>query len=265
MHRNLRRTALAALLALPMALTGCGGGGSSATLTGAVLSGQVLMGAGRPVYAGGTGNVCLYAIIAGQGNPVNATVTPPQSTGTLLTTSCIPTDANGNFTIDLTSFYGPVLIQVTSGNYTSVATGASAALTNLATTNASLQAVVNIAGGGTVHAVVTPLTTVATAIALGNSTSGFTLSNASYAAASAKVDSEFQLGSGDINTAPNAGDAYDMALNGVQEYLAAPPGSIDDASANNLLTWNLAGSSVAADYTSAYNAINHTTATFSFN
>lgn len=265
MHRNTRRAALCALLALPLALSGCGGGGGSGLLTGAVLSGQVLMGAGRPVYAGGTANVCLYAIVAGQGNPVNSTVTPPQSTGTLLTTSCIPTDANGNFTADLTSFYGPVLIQVTSGNYLSAATGASAALTSLGTTNASLQAVVNIAGGGTVHAVVTPLTTVATAIALGNSTTGFTLSNATYAAATAKVDSEFQLGGLDINTAPTAGDAYDLALNGVQQYLAAPPGSTNDPSANNLLTWNLAGSSVAADFTSAYNAINHTSATFSFN
>ncbi len=260
MPRHFRRAGLGAALVLPLLLAACGGGSSQ--YDGSILNGQVLMSAGNPVTDGGNGNVCVYAVAAGQGNPLNTTVVPPANTGTLLTTSCVPTDANGNFTIDLTSFYGPVLIQVAAGSYTNAATGKTTLLPNLSSTNASLQAVADIGGGGTVNAVVTPLTTIATVKAAAMSGG---LSAADYAAASASVASQFQLGSLTINTAPVAGDAYDMALAGVQEYLANAPGAIDDPNANNLLTWNLSASTVQADYTTAYDAINHSSASFTFN
>lgn len=255
-----RRVALGAALVSSLVLSACGGG-TSGRYDGSVLSGTVLMGSGRPVNGSGVANVCIYGIVNGQGNPLNTTVTPALNTGTLLTNGCLSSDANGKFSVDLTSFYGPVLIQITGGSYVNASTGAAASLTNLTSTNASLQAVANIGGGGTVNVVVTPLTTVATVIA-GAMPNGLTPSN--YASASTRVASEFQLGGLALNTQPQLGDAYDMALSGVQQYLAAAPGSTDDANANNLLTWSLTASNVQGDYTSAYNTINHTTATFTF-
>ena len=119
MPRLSRRAGLGAVLALPLLLAACGGGSNQ--YNGSILSGQVLMSAGVPVYDGGTGNVCVYALVNGQGNPLNTTVVPWSNTGTLLTNGCVPTDANGNFSIDLSSFYGPVLIQVSAGNYVNAA------------------------------------------------------------------------------------------------------------------------------------------------
>ena len=258
---NHSRVALGAVLPLSLLLAACGGGTSS-KYEGSILSGQVLMGAGQPVSGNGNGNVCIYAITGGQGNPLNTAVSPPANTGTLLTIGCIPTAADGTFSVNLSSYYGPVLIQISGGTYTNAASQAGSSLVNLASTNASLQAVANIGGGSTVSAVVTPLTTVATAIAQGMS-GGLTAAN--YAAASANVATQFQLGGLSINTAPQAGDAYNMALLGVQKYLVAPPGSTDDPNANNLLTWHLTASPVSADYTTAYQAINSgSTATFTF-
>jgi hypothetical protein len=268
MPRNHSRAALGAVLPLALLLAACGGGGTNSKYEGSILSGQVLMGANQPVSSNGAGTICLYAVAskgssAGQGNPLNTAVSPPANTGTNLTSPnlCnIPIAANGTFSVNLTSYYGPVLIQVTGGSYTNVANGAASLLANLASTNASLQALVQIGGGGTVNAVVTPLTTVATAMITPNN--GLTMAN--YAAASTKVATEFQLGGLNINAAPVAGDAYDMALKGVRQYLAATPGTADDPNANNLLTWNLTASNVAGDYTSAYNTINGTNLTFNF-
>ena len=240
MTLNQSRATLLAVLPLTLLLAACGGG-ASVNDQGSFLNGQVLMGAGRPVDDNGTGNVCIYAITGGLGNPVTASVSPPTNTGTLLTSGCIPTAADGSFSANLTSFYGPVLIQITGGSYASVATSGRATLANLVSTNASLRAIVNIGGGGTVNAVVTPLTTVATAIAQ-SLPGGLTLAN--YAEASNTVAAEFQLGSLNINSAPTADDPYDLALNGVQDYLAAPPGAADDPNANNLLTWTLTASNV---------------------
>lgn len=266
MPHPFRRAALGAALSLPLVLSACGGGGSSAQYSGSTLNGTVLMSATAPVTGGS--NVCIYAIVNGQGNPLNTGTTPPSNTGTLLTNGCISSSATGGFSQDLSTFYGPVLIQITGGTYASDATGAAAGLTPLTSTNAALQAVAFIGGGGTVNVVVSPLTTVATAIAL-NLPGGLTAAN--YATAWAKVSSEFQLGTLAVNTRPSAGDAQDLALRGVEQYLALPPGSTDDANANNLLTWNTAAlgnastvGTVSYDYTQAYNAINHLSASFNF-
>ncbi len=262
MSWNHSRAALGAVLPLTLLLSACGGGANT-QYQGSILNGTVLMGAGQPVNSNGAGAVCLYAVANGQGNPINTAVSPPANLGTNLTslnTCNIPIAANGTFSVNLTSYYGPVLIQVAGGSYTNLANGTATSLTNLASTNASLQALVQIGGGGTVNAVVTPLTTVATAMITPNS--GLTMAN--YAAASAKVAGEFQLGGLNINAIPASGDAYDMALKGVQDYLVVSPASTDDPNANNLLTWNFTASPVASDYTTAYNAINGTNLTFSF-
>ena len=261
MPRHFRRAGLGAVLALPLLLAACGGGSSQ--YNGSILSGQVLMSAGVPVYDSGVGNVCVYALVNGQGNPLNTTVVPWSNSGTLLTNGCVPTDANGNFSIDLSSFYGPVLIQVSAGSYTNIATGSSTSLPNVSSTNSSLQAIADIGGGGTVTAMVTPLTTIAT---VKSQALGGGLNAANYATASADVASQFQLGSLSINAGHQSGDAYDKALRAVQEYMVNTPGSSDDPGANNLLTWNtLQLSTVQRDYSAAYTALYGAPATpFSF-
>ncbi len=259
MSRLPRRGALSAALSLCLALAACGGGTNS-KFSGSTLDGQVLMEASAPVS--GSANVCLYAIANGQGNPLNTAVVPPANTGTLLATGCLNTNAQGQFAQALPAFYGPVLVQITGGSYVNRATGGSASLSALGSTNAALQAVVFVGGGGTVNVVVSPLTTIATAIAL-NMPGGLTMSN--YAAAAAHVASEFQLGALSITSAPGSGDAQDLALRGIEDYLVTGAAVVDDPKGSNLLSWNSAAlATVSADYTSAYNAINGTTASFAF-
>jgi hypothetical protein len=274
MSRIQRCTVLGAALATSLALTSCGGGGTN--YDGSILSGTVLMGYNNPVVAvtatgatSPTPNVCFFAAQNGwsTANPVNTTTSPPTSTGTQLTSSCVATDANGHFSVDLTnSAYGPVVIQVTGGTYDN---GTALVPPNLQSTNASLQAIAQSAGGGTVSFVVTPLTTIATML-----TYKAGISAANYATASTQVAHFFTptasaqtiVPVGNINVAPtSATDPYNLALLGVQTYLAA--GLSSDATGSQLLSWNLSGdTTMASDYTAAFNQANTGyNATFSFN
>ena len=269
------RISLGAALLASLALAGCGGGATNTNYSGSTVTGQVLMGANSPVNGNGADNVCAYAIVNGQGNPLTTTVTPYTSYGTVL--DCVPSAADGSFSMNLTSFYGPVLLQVVGGTYSYK--GASVALNNLTSTalnlaasasnaalatNASLQAMVNVGGGGTVTANITPLTTFAVARITPNS--GLTMAN--YTASLQHIAGQFSLGSLALATAvPAAGDAYDKALIGVDQYLlnmGTTLGVTNDAYGANLLNWtNLA--TVSTDYTSAYNTANGTSQTFNFN
>ena len=135
-------------------------------------------------------------------------------------------------------------------------------LPNVSSTNASLQAIADIGGGGTVTAMITPLTTIAT---VKSQALGGGLNAANYATASTDVASQFQLGSLSINAAPQSGDAYDKALRVVQQYLVNGPGSNDDPNGNNLLTWNTSAlPTVQSDYTAAYTQLYGTSPAFSF-
>ena len=254
-----RRGLLAAVSSLCLALAACGGG-TSGSYSGSTLDGQVLMDATAPVV--GSANVCIWGIANGQGNPLNTNVSPPTNTGTLLTNGCLSTNAQGQFSADLTSFYGPVLVQIFSGSYASRATGTTVGLNSLSATNASLQAIAFVGGGGTVNVTITPLTTIA--VSMANSMPG-SLTMANYQTAAAKVATEFQLGGVNVTSAPASGDPQDLVLRGVEQYLAFAPGATDDPSAANLLTWNTgAVGTMSADFTSAYNTINGTSASFSF-
>ena len=254
-----RRGLLAAVSSLCLALAACGGG-TSGSYSGSTLDGQILMDATAPVV--GSANVCIWGIANGQGNPLNTNVSPPASTGTLLTSGCLSTNAQGQFSADLSNFYGPVLIQVTGGTYTNRATGSAMGLSYLSATNASLQAIAFVGGGGTVNVLATPLTTIA--VAMANAMPGG-LTMANYQTATAKVATEFQLGGANLTTAPLSGDPQDLVLRGVEQYLAFAPGSTDDPSAANLLNWNTGAlGTMSADFTSAYNTINGTSASFSF-
>lgn len=256
----LRRGATLAALSLSLLLAACGGGTSN-KYSGSTLDGQVLMDATAPVT--GSYNVCLYAIANGQGNPLNTTVSPPANTGTLLTTSCISTDSQGQFSQALPNFYGPVLVQITGGSYANRASGTTVSLNALSATNAALQAVAFIGGGGTVNVLVTPLTTIATSMAQAMA-GGLSMSN--YALAASRVAGEFQLGATQITSAPNSGDPQDLVLRGVEQYLVSGQSVVDDPNAANLLTWNTGAlGTLSTDYTSAYNTINSPTqATFVF-
>ncbi len=255
MSSPFRRGALLAALSLCLALAACGGGTSN-QYSGSTLDGQVLMDSGAAVS--GSANVCLYAVANGLGNPLNTSVTPAVGTGTLLTSGCISTDGNGRFVQALPNFYGPVLVQIIGGSYTNYASKAAASLTNLSTTNASLQALAFSGGGGTVNVVVSPLTTIATAIAQ-NLPGG--LSQANYATAVARVQSEFQLPATSVTSAPAAGDAQDLVLRGVEYYLANL--GTADPNAINLLTWTNP-STLSANFTTAYDTVNSSTTQFTF-
>lgn len=270
------RISLGTALLGSLALAGCGGGSTNTNYSGSTVVGQVLMGANSPVNGNGTQNVCAYAVVNGQGNPLITTVLPYTNTGTLL--SCVPSGADGSFSMNLTSFYGPVLLQVVGGTYsykgasqnlnslTSTALNLAASDANAAlATNASLQAMVNVGGGNTVTANITPLTTFAVARITPNS--GLTIAN--YSASLQNIAGQFGLGSLALATAvPASGDAYDKALMGVEQYLATmtPNGSnTDDPYAAHFLNWtNLA--TVSADYSTAYNTANGTSGvSFNFN
>lgn len=279
MHATRLCTRFGAALIGSLALAGCGGG-STADFTGSTVVGQVLMGpaaSGGAVNGNGLNNICAYAVTNGQGNPLLTTVTPYTNTGTVL--DCVPTAADGSFSMDLTSFYGPVLLQVNAGTYvykgatyslnslTSTALGLAASASNAGlATNATLQAMVNVGGGGTVHVTVTPLTTFAVARITPNNG----LSMGAYATSLGVIAQEFKLGAINLASATPAvaPDAYGMALLGVDQYLATmtPIGaSTNDPYAANLLTWNNLAQ-VSADYGVAYNAANGTSGmTFGFN
>jgi len=284
-------TRLASLL-----LTACGGGGSSAQYEGSIVTGQVLMG---PQYPGDTSGgpvagatVCAYAFLA-NGSPlytINYGALPYTYNITPAAT-CQTTAANGSFSFNLLNgVYGPVLLQASGGSYQFGASSSalksytlnpltSTNLSFLTTTstnyfiasNTTLQAVVNVGGGGTVSTNITPLTTFA--VARGNPINGFTV--ATYQNNLGNVAAQLGIsGVGNLATAipgnpasdPNA--SYGQAMLGVAQYLATmtPNGTnTDDPYSANLLNWtNLA--TVSADYTTAYRTINSgSTASFSFN
>ncbi|MGA8008769.1 MAG: hypothetical protein WCA24_05175 [Thiomonas sp.] len=272
------RISLSAALLGSLALAGCGGGTSGTNYSGSTVVGQVFMSAaadGGAVNGNGTSNVCAYAIVNGQGNPLNTTVLPYANTGTLLV--CAPSAADGSFSMNLTSYYGPVLLQVVGGTYsyqgksyglnslTSTSLNLAASASNAAlATNASLQAMVSVGGGGTVTANITPLTTSAVARITPNS--GLTMAN--YASSLQTIATEFNLGSVNLATAvPGSGDAYGQALLGVDQYLAnmTPYGATTtDPYGAYLLNWTSL-TQVSADYSTAYNTANGTSAAFSFN
>lgn len=282
------RISLGAALLGSLALAGCGGG-STAQYEGSTVTGKVLMGpqtagdtSGGPV-AGAT--VCAYAFVNGQ-----AAYTIYSATASAYTYAntpvapCATADAQGNFSFDLRNgVYGPVLLQATSGTYSfngtsrplnpltsaNLAMPASASNAFIATAT-TLQAVVNVGGGGTVSTNITPLTTFA--VARSNPISGFTVAtyqnNLSNIAAQLGITGVSDLANAvPGNTATDTSGTYGQAMLGVEQYLATmtPNGSnTDDPYAANLLNWtNLA--TVSADYSTAYNAANGTSQTFSFN
>ncbi len=296
------RISLGAALLGSLALTGCGGG-TTAKYEGSVVTGQVLMGPQYPGDASGGAvagaTVCAYAFLS-NGSPVYTINygALPYTYNITAAATCQTTAANGSFSFNLTNgVYGPVLLQAYGGSYTFTPAGATAArsftLNQLTSTNLSfltttstnyfiasnttLQAVVNVGGGGTVSTNITPLTTFA--VARSNPIAGFTLAtyqnNLSNLAAQLGITGVSDLANAvPGNTATDTSGTYGRAMLGVEQYLATmtPNGSnADDPYSANLLNWTNLGTATTAatvskDYTDAYQAINAgSTATFNFN
>ena len=132
---------LGTVLFLCLLMTGCGGGGGSSSAPGpATISGQAVKG---PI-AGGT--VTAYAIAAGApGNALDSTIT----------------DADGNYSLTIEGYSGPMLLEITGGSFIDEATGAAIDLP--ATPGSGLRAVIGSVAGGNLEVQITPLTTLAAA------------------------------------------------------------------------------------------------------
>lgn len=140
---------------------GCGsggGGGKTKPPNNVVASGKITGQAIKGPVSGGT--VTAYAVTSG-------------AKGAVLGTAI--TDANGNYSISIGNYSGPVFLEVTGGSYTDEATGIIISLPS--PTGLGLQAVIdNVSAGSSVQHQITPLTTIA-AVRAENMSGGLTPSN----------------------------------------------------------------------------------------
>jgi hypothetical protein len=161
------------LLRLPMAavaliLTSCSGGnsGSSAPpppppaaktlISGAVVDAEVINATVTAYEVSSTGVVGVAGVV-GPGGCVPATP-GPCATAT--------TDAQGNYTVDLGSYSGPVLMQSTGGTYTDTVTGQTVPIPNGVILSSFVPAAAP--GSTTITAQISGLTTMAANLALAN-------------------------------------------------------------------------------------------------
>jgi hypothetical protein len=205
MKKIFRIKATVMTVAAAAVLVACGGGGggepvsNSATISGVASKGP-LNGA----------TVCAYAIVANIKSDALGT--------------CATNIANGNYSIDIGSYRGPVLVEASGGAYKDEATGLTVSL------SAPLHSIVANASGGAINLAVTPLTEMAyqdaASVAAG-------LTTARIQSAIAKVQAYF--GVADIvNTLPVdalnipadatlAQKTYALALATVSQYQHSQP------------------------------------------
>ena len=142
----------ALMCGLALIFTGCGSGGSNntpGTITGQAAKGPV---------SGGT--VTAHAVTSG-------------AKGNMLGTA--RTDVGGNYNLSVGNYSGPVFLEIMGGSYTDEATGATIHLPT--TPGSGLQAVMdNVTPGDTLNCQITPLTTMAAALAE-KMTGGITAAN----------------------------------------------------------------------------------------
>ena len=173
--RSLIGLGMAMAVALLAGCGGGGGGGSPAPAT-TVITGMASKG---PIKAG---TVKVYPIRGGVEDR-----TAPIGQG--------QTDDSGNYTIDVGSYKGPVVVEVTGGSYTDEVSGASVSL------KATFRTVLANASTGKNIAAVTPLTELAYKKAKG---AGPTLAGASIDDANAGIAAMFKL-TDIVSTLPVAG------------------------------------------------------------
>lgn len=148
-------------------LSGCGGGGGGGG--GVVPATTVVSGvaAKGPIR---TGTVKVFAIVNGIEDR-----SAPLGQG--------QTDGNGNYSVDVDSYTGPILVEVSGGSYTDEVSGATVTL------NAPLRAIISAAATGSQTVAITPLTELAYKKALG----GGLLTAASIDDANATIAAFFKL------------------------------------------------------------------------
>jgi hypothetical protein len=173
-----------------MTLSGCGGGASSVPSTTTIISGMASKG---PINAG---TVKVFAVRNGTEDR-----TAPIGQG--------QTDANGNYSVDVGSFKGPVMVEVTGGSFTDEVAGVTVTL------KAPLRAVFANASTGTRTVAVTPLTELACKKAKGGQLTRATIDDANK-----KMATKFKLAE-IVTTLPVAGGGSDD-----QKKYAAACGSI---------------------------------------
>ena len=186
-------------------LAACGGGGTNAVSSNPSVSATSISGAVVKGPVNGA-QVCGYAV---SGNAQGA-----------LLGSCVTSDASGNYTIVLPVGSGPLWIQATGGTYTDEATGVLASLPV-----GSPLATLITATGGSVSAMLTPLTTLALNAATASAGSGGTLDTAAFSTAATQLLNTFNLPAGlNINsTLPSFGasiNSYGTALTAISQMVA---------------------------------------------
>jgi len=160
---------LSAIAMTLLIATACGGGGGIDVGSGGTgISGSVVKGPAA------NATVVAYAVSAGQ---------PGTQIGSAAT------DANGNFTMTLASYNGPVMIQASAGTFRDEATGA---LMTMASGDVMTAVLPSVAAGTTIGGIqVTPVTSMAQTRAQ-QMTGGMTESN--VAAANAAMGNYFSVG-----------------------------------------------------------------------
>ena len=129
---------LIAVVATALLQAACGGGGDGIGSGGTGISGSVIKGPAA------NASVVAYAVSAGQ---------PGAQIGSATT------DANGNFTMALASYTGPVMLQASSGTYRDEATGA---LMTMASGDVMTAVLPSVATGTAISGIqVTPVTSMA--------------------------------------------------------------------------------------------------------
>lgn len=199
-HRFSARRATFSLCLVALALSACGGGGTTSTAQ-TTIQGAVVKG---PVAAS---TVCAYAV---QANARSASLG-----------SCVTTDANGNYTLTLTTDVGQVVwLEASGGTYTDEATGTPATLPS----DSPLRTIVT-ANSGSVSSMLTPLTTLALNTAAATVGSTGSLNAGAFNAAATQLLSTFNLPADlDIaTTLPAFGsglNAYGAALATISQMVA---------------------------------------------
>ena len=195
-------------VAAVLSLAACGGGGGGG-LAPVVASGGVIGGTG---FKGPVGNAAVTAYAVSGGSPG-----APIGTAT--------TDAGGQFSLQIGSYSGPVLLQLASGAYTDEATGT---MMNMASGDVMTAVLPTVAAGSTVSGIhLTPLTSMAQTAAQ-HLSGGMT--DANIAAANAVVGSYFLVSdilhvppmnpllAGSGSTASQDAMNYGMVLAAMSQY-----------------------------------------------
>ena len=191
------------LSSLALVACGGGGGGTGARINAVIVSGVASKG---PLK---NATICAYSVINGtQGAQVG---------------ECVTTSADGNYSIDLAGYTGPVFLQASSGTYVDEATGTTVSLST------PLRSVATTLSGSSSMAV-TGLTELAYQLA-SNSSGGLTSANIQSAITS--VQNNFGVldivGTMPVNAlnVPTGASVeqkkYALALATLSQYLAAKP------------------------------------------